>query len=88
MTLWVEMHEELQNDKMTLMFEVDKYIVQLNKKLEDNIVKQKEKYFKKKKKSMEDYVPKLLIEHNHQFLGIDGGGSQHSFRRLMSQFGL
>ena len=29
------------------MSEVDEYIVQLNKKLEDNIVKKKEKNFKK-----------------------------------------
>ena len=45
MTLWGEMHEELKKEKMTPMFEVDEYIVQLNKKLEDNIVKQKEKNF-------------------------------------------
>ena len=43
MTLWGEMHEELQNEKMTPMSKVDEYIVKLNKKLEDNIVKQKEK---------------------------------------------
>ena len=47
MTLWGEMHEELQNERMTPMSEVDEYIAQLNKKLEDNIVKQKEKNFKK-----------------------------------------
>ena len=34
---------------------------------------------------MEDYVLKLLIEHNYQFLGTDVGGSQHSFCSLMSQ---
>ena len=27
---------------------------------------------------LEDYVIKLLIEHNYQFLGMDGGGTLHS----------
>ena len=37
-----EMHEEFENEKMIPMSYVDEYIVQLNKKLEDNIVKKKE----------------------------------------------
>ena len=41
MTLWGEVQKKLQNEKMTPMFEVDEYIVWLNKELEDNIVKEK-----------------------------------------------
>ena len=47
MTLWGEMHEELKNEKMTPNFEVDKYIIQLNNELKGNIVKKREKNFKK-----------------------------------------
>ena len=78
MILWGEMHEELQNEKMTPMFKVDEYIVQLNKKLEDNIVKQKEKNFKKM--SMKNHVLKLLIEHNYCLLGKDGGQNHQPIR--------
>ena len=35
--------------------------------------------------SMEDYLPKLMVEHNYRFLGTDGGRSQHSFRSSISQ---
>ena len=76
------MQKKLQNEKMTPMFEVDEYIVWLNKELEDNILKEKKN---SKKFIMEDYVLKLLIENNYQFLGTDVGGSQHSFCSLMSQ---
>ena len=41
MTLWGEVQKKLQNEKMTPMFEVDEYIVWLNKELEDSIVKEK-----------------------------------------------
>ena len=41
------MYKELKNKKMTPMFEVDEYIVQLNKELEATIVNQKEKNAKK-----------------------------------------
>ena len=34
---------------------------------------------------MEDFVLKLLIEHNYRFLGTDGEGNHHSFRSSMSQ---
>ena len=86
MTLWGEMHEELQNAKMIPMSEMDEYIVQLNKELIATIVKQKEKNFIKM--IMDDYVPKLLIKHNYRFLGTDGGGNHHSFHSSMSQAGL
>ena len=33
---------------------------------------------------MEDYVPKLLIEHNYWFLRMDGGGNHHFFCSSMS----
>ena len=52
------------------MSEVDEYIIQLTKKLEDNITKQKEKNFKKM--SVEDYMLKLLIEHNYYLIEKEG----------------
>ena len=78
MTLWGEMHEELKNEKMTPTSELDEYIIHLNNKLRGIIVK------KKKIMILEDYVLKLLIEHNycllennrgktHRFLEKDGG---------------
>ena len=45
MTLWGEMHEEWKNEKITPIFNVDEHIIQLNKKLKGNDVKQKEKKF-------------------------------------------
>ena len=62
MTLWGEVYKELKNKKMTPMFEVDEYIVQLNEELEATIVNQKEK--KCQKMIAEDCVLKLLIVHN------------------------
>ena len=85
MTIWGEMHEELKNEKMTLTSKVDEYIIQLNNELKGNIVKKKEENLKNK--TMEDYVLKLLIEHNYRFLGTDGGGHHHPFRSSMSQVG-
>ena len=81
------MHEELKNDKMTLMSKVDECIFKLNKELIATIVKKKEKNLKKIM-IMEDYVLKLLIEHNYRFLGTDGGGNHHSFRSSMNKVGL
>ena len=40
MTIWGEVQKKLENEKMTPMFEVDEYIVQLNKEMEDNILKE------------------------------------------------
>ena len=48
MTLCGEVHKELKNEKMTPIHEVDECIFQLNKELEANIVKQKEKKMSKK----------------------------------------
>ena len=83
MTLWGEVYMELKNKKITPMFEVDEYIVQLNKELEATIVNKKEK--NSKKMIMEDYVLKFLIEHNYRFFGMNGGENHHSFCSLMSQ---
>ena len=41
MTLWGEMHEELKNEKITLISEVDEYIIHLNNKLRGTIIKKK-----------------------------------------------
>ena len=75
MTLWGEIHEELKNEKMTPTFEVDEYIIQLNNEMKGTFVKKKIKKIEniKKIKILEDYVLKLLIEHNYCFLGTDGG---------------
>ena len=58
MTLLVAMHLEVKNEKMTPTSEVDEYI-HLNNELRGIIVK------KKKIMILEDYVLKLLIEHNY-----------------------
>ena len=84
MTLWGEIQEELKNEKMTPTFEVEEYIIQLNNEMKGTFVKKKIK----KIKILEDYVLKLLIEHNYCFLGTDGGGHHHPFRSSMSQAGL
>ena len=47
MTLWGEVYKELKNKKMTPMFKVDEYIVQLNNEFEATIVNHKEKNAKK-----------------------------------------
>ena len=85
MTLWGEMHEALKNEKMTPISKVDEYIIQLNNKLKGNIVKKKGKKFIKM--LFNDYVPKMLLEHNYRFLGTDGGGHHHSCHSSMSQAG-
>ena len=55
------MHEELKNEKMTPISKVDEYIIQLNNELKGNIV-MKKKFIKM---LLEDYVLKLLIQHNY-----------------------
>ena len=47
MTLWGQVYKELKNEKMTPLSKVDVYIVQLDKELEDNIVKKKRKKIQK-----------------------------------------
>ena len=86
MTLWGEMHEALKNEKMTPISEVDECIIQLNNELNKNIVKQKEKKFLKM--LFNDYVPKMLLEHNYRFLRTDGGGHHHSCHSSISQVGI
>ena len=90
MTLWGEIHEGLKNEKMTPTSEVDEYIIQLKNEMKGTFVKKKIKKIEniKNKKILEDYVLKLLIEHNYRFLGMDGGGHNHCFRSSMSQDGL
>ena len=78
MTLWCEVHKELKKkeEKMTLIYEVDEFIIQLNKKLKENIVHKERKYLRV---HLEENMLKLLIEHNYRFLGTDRGGNHHSF---------
>ena len=74
MTLWGEMHEELKNEKTIPNSEVDEYIIHLNNELRGTIVNKKlKKIENKKNKIVEDYVLKLLIEHNYRLLEKDGG---------------
>ena len=76
MTLWDEMHEGLKNEKITPTSEVDEYIIQLNNEMKGTFVKKKtKKKIENIKKIMilEDYVLKLLIEHNYRLLEKDGG---------------
>ena len=79
MTLWGEMHEELKNEKTIPNSEVDEYIIHLNNELRGTIVN---KNFKKnrKKKIVEEYVLKLLIEHNYRLLEKDGGKKHQPIR--------
>ena len=46
-------------------------------------MKQKEENLKNM--IVNDYDPKLLLEHNYQFYEMDGGGNHHSFRSSVSQ---
>ena len=62
------MHEELKIEEVTPMSKVEEHIIQLNKEMGVTIVTHKEK-----KKIVEDYVLKLLIEHNYRLLEKDGG---------------
>ena len=68
MTLWGEVYKELKK-KMTHMSKEDEYIAQLNKELEPTIVNQKGK--NANKMIVENFVLKLLIEHNYRFLGTN-----------------
>ena len=63
MAPWGDMHEELKNEEVTLMSKVEEYIFQLNKKMDATIVKQKEE--NNTNMIVNDYVPKLLLEHNY-----------------------
>ena len=70
------MHEEVKNKKEIPTSEVVEYIIHLNNELRGIIVKKKnEKKIENRKKIMilEDYVLKLLIEHNYRLLENDGG---------------
>ena len=78
-----DMHEELKIEEVTPMSKMEECIFQLNKEMEATIVKQKEENLKNM--IVNDYVPKLLLEHNYQFFRTDGGGNHDSFRSLTSQ---
>ena len=86
MAPWVDMHEEFKFEEVTPMSKVEECIFQLNKEMEATIVKQRKKNLENM--IMNDYVPKLLLEHNYQFFRTYGGGNHHSFCSSMSQAGL
>ena len=82
MTLWGEMHEELKNEKTIPNSKVDEYISHFNNELRGTIVNKKLKKIENKKnnKIVEDYVLKLLIEHNYRLLEKDGGKKYQPIR--------
>ena len=82
MTLWGETHEELKNEKTMPTSEVDEYIIHLNNELRGTIVNKKLKKIENQKnnKIVEDYVLKLLIEHNYRLLEKDGGKKHQPIR--------
>ena len=82
MTLWGEMHEELKNEKTIPNFEVDEYISHFNNELRGTVVNKKIKKIENQKnnKIVEDYVLKLLIEHNYHLLQKDGGKKYQPIR--------
>ena len=82
MTLWGEMHEELKNEKTIPNSEVDEYIIHFNNELRGTIVNKKIKKIENQKnnKIVEDYVLKLLIEHNYRLLEKDGGKKHQPIR--------
>ena len=69
------MHEELKNEKMTPIPKVEDCTIQFFKEMEATIINKKIKIIENLKIIMilEDYVLKLLIEHNYRLLENDGG---------------
>ena len=77
------MHEELKNEKTIPNSKVDEYIIHLNNELRGTIVNKKIKKKienQKNNKIVEDYVLKLLIEHNYCLLEKDGGKKHQPIR--------
>ena len=76
------MHEEVKNKKETPNSEVDEYIIHLNIELRGIIIKKKneKKIQNRKKMILEDYLLKLLIEHNYRLLKNDGGKNHQHIR--------
>ena len=68
MASWGEMHEEFKIARVTPMSKLEECIIQLSKEMEATIVNKKIK----KILIFEDYVLKLLIEHNYHLLRKDG----------------
>ena len=70
MILWGEVHEKLENQKMTPISLGDEIIFELNENLRASMVKKAHESLRKYA-SLEDYVLKQLHEHNYCFLGND-----------------
>ena len=81
MTPWAYVQEELPSEDVSYILEMEEVIMPLIEYKKASIVKIVITLF-------EDYVIKLKIEHNYQFLETNGGGYHHSLRSLMSQAGL
>ena len=78
MIIWGEVHEKLENHKMTPILELDEIIFELNENLKVIMMKKAPKYLKKHA-SQNEYVLKQL-QHNLSFLGEDGGKNHQPFR--------
>ena len=77
MAPWGGMHKELKIEEVTLTLKVEECTIKFLKEMEATIVNQKIENLKKIM-IFNDYVPKMLLEHNFQFPGTDGGGNcQH-----------
>ena len=79
MAPWGEMHEELKIEEVTPIPKAKECIIKLFKEMEATIVN---KNLENLKTLMifNDYVPKMLLEHNFRFLGKDGGNNHHPIR--------
>ena len=76
MIFWGEVHEKLENQKMTPISELDEIIFELNENLKAIMVK-KALESQGEHAGFQDYVLKLLPGHNFSFLGMDGGKNHH-----------
>ena len=81
MTLWGDVHEELQSKKMLYILEVEEIILALNEN-------EKTPIMEKEQATLRPLVLKQLREHLHFLLGKHGRKNHHPSRSLKSQAGL
>ena len=82
MAPWGKMHEELKNEKTTPIPKTEECTIQIFKDMEATIVNKKNKKIIENKKIMilEEYVLKLLIEHDYRLLEKDGSKNHQHIR--------
>ena len=74
MILWGEVHEKLENQKITPISELDEIIFEFNKNLKAIMVKIAPNSLGEHA-SFQDYVLRQLHRHNFNLLGKDGGNN-------------